>query len=244
MSAAFTSPLGVGEPKRPSSVHWSLALAGAAALQMAGAWAVLTFTPEPEAVVLETQEAFAVKLGPPGGRIQDRKPEPPKPKPKAAAPVAPPPDMPLERAADSEDVQLSAALPEAGDGPVSSGFGAGGQGGKPEPQAEPEPEPPFDRALLNAYLSRARLAYLERLDYPKSLLDRGVQGAGAVHITVDRKGRVLATRITQSTGNAELDGLIQAAADDLRRLEPLPKGYPKDRMTFSVPVRFMVVEGR
>jgi protein TonB len=130
----------------------------------------------------------------------------------------------------------------------------------PEPQAElslpepepPKPEPPSEEKQAtappqaNAPRAVARwestlAAHLEHFKrYPKEARTRGEQGTATVAFTIDHEGRLLSSRIVQSSGSATLDEETLAM---LSRAQPMPK--PPDNvldseLSFVVPVRFNI----
>jgi protein TonB len=130
----------------------------------------------------------------------------------------------------------------------------------PEPQAElslpmpepPKPEPPSEERQAtappqaNAPRAIARwesalAAHLERFKrYPQEARARGEQGTATVAFTIDHNGRLVSSRIVQSSGFARLD---QETLAMLARAQPMPK--PPDsaldsELSFVVPVRFNI----
>jgi TonB family protein len=84
-------------------------------------------------------------------------------------------------------------------------------------------------------------AHLERFKhYPDKARARGDQGTATVAFTIDHDGRVVTSRIVQSSGSETLDEETLAM---LVRAQPLPK--PPDNildseLSFVVPVRFYI----
>jgi protein TonB len=119
----------------------------------------------------------------------------------------------------------------------------------PEP---PKPEPPSEEKQAtappqaNAPRSIARwestlAAHIERFKhYPAEARARGDQGTATVAFTIDHEGRLVSSRIVQSSGSATLD---QETLAMLVRAQPMPK--PPDNvfdneLSFIVPVRFNI----
>ncbi|UDF05034.1 energy transducer TonB [Asticcacaulis sp. AND118] len=74
--------------------------------------------------------------------------------------------------------------------------------------------------------------------YPRQARRRRIEGEVAVAFTMDRQGRVLSSRIQQSSGSAELD---QAALDMLEAAQPLPRppaDVRGDRLAMSYATTF------
>lgn len=82
-------------------------------------------------------------------------------------------------------------------------------------------------------------AHLERFKrYPSEARNRGQEGIAKVAFTIDHNGRLLSSRIVQSSGSATLD---QETLAMLARAQPMPR--PPERvsdaeLSFVVPVRF------
>jgi periplasmic protein TonB len=119
----------------------------------------------------------------------------------------------------------------------------------PEP---PKPDPPSEEKQAtappqaNAPRVIARwesvlAAHLERFKhYPDKARARGDQGTATVAFTIDHDGRVVRSRIVQSSGSDTLDEETLAM---LVRAQPLPK--PPDNvldseLSFVVPVKFYI----
>jgi len=98
---------------------------------------------------------------------------------------------------------------------------------------------PVERATSSAIANWERLlvAQLERHKrYPPQA--HGKVGEARLEFSMDRAGKVLASRIVRSSGNEALD---QEALALLRRAAPLPPppaGLPDDRLSFVVPIRY------
>jgi len=131
----------------------------------------------------------------------------------------------------------------------------------PEPEAEvaipipepPKPEPPSEekhatapqqaRAMPSVVIRwqselAAHIEHFKR--YPAEARSRGDQGTAKVAFTIDHGGRLLMSRIVQSSGSAALDNETLAM---LARAQPMPR--PPDQLstaelTFVVPIRFNI----
>jgi periplasmic protein TonB len=74
--------------------------------------------------------------------------------------------------------------------------------------------------------------------YPSGAQARGEQGIVLLGFSVDRSGHVLAHRIVQSSGHADLD---QEVSEMIERAQPLPAFPPsmtQAKMDLTVPIRF------
>jgi protein TonB len=95
-------------------------------------------------------------------------------------------------------------------------------------------------SVLPSYRERVA-AHLQRYkQYPAELRAAGIRGTSRLTFTVNRSGRVLASRLSGSSGNAGLDAETMAM---IRRAQPLPPFPPEitvSSMSFTVPVLFSV----
>ncbi len=165
-------------------------------------------------------------------------PEPPPPEPPPVAPrpaaVLPPPDQPppppVKTPADAAPPPVAAAPAQEEMAP------AGSQA--PVPEAEPVDSEAARRRAAHA-LSRWQQAMLVRLQLAKSgLRAAGQTGTATVAFAIDRRGRLLTSRIAHSSGSSRLD---QAALSLLARAAPFPDpptGARDDALQFTVPVAF------
>jgi periplasmic protein TonB len=74
--------------------------------------------------------------------------------------------------------------------------------------------------------------------YPNAARSRGEQGTATVAFTIDRDGRLLSSRIVQSSGSSLLDEETLAM---LARAQPMPKPpitAPDGALSLAVPMRF------
>jgi protein TonB len=87
----------------------------------------------------------------------------------------------------------------------------------------------------------ALAAHIERFKrYPAKARSSGEQGIATVAFTIDRQGRLLTSRIVQSSGSAMLD---QETLAMLSRAQPMPappSDLPDNKLSFIVPVRFNI----
>jgi protein TonB len=128
----------------------------------------------------------------------------------------------------------------------------------PEPEPEvamptPEPPPPVEEKPVTAppppqvpvrvvATWQGRLAaHIERFKrYPADARAHGEEGLAKVAFTIDHAGRLLASRIVQSSGSPSLD---QETLEMLARAQPMPPppdGTPDIALSFVVPVRFFI----
>lgn len=182
--------------------------------------------------------------------------------PEPAGPVTPPHETPSEpqpRPRPVEQVQKQeipelprmAKSPDAATLPTRTPL--------PPPQMAPPPPPastqsPAPKAAAPAAgqptsgSSEAQQSWegrvLARLEqkkrYPNEARREGLEDTVYVRITMDRKGRVLASSITRSRNHAVLNDAVR---DLVRRADPLPalpEGVGGDQYTVTVPVNFYI----
>jgi periplasmic protein TonB len=101
--------------------------------------------------------------------------------------------------------------------------------------ATPQTTPPAEliqwQNALTTHLGRFKR-------YPSAARSRGEQGTATVAFTIDRDGRLLSSRIVQSSGSSLLDEETLAM---LVRAQPMPKPpstAPDSALSLAVPVRF------
>ena len=89
------------------------------------------------------------------------------------------------------------------------------------------------------------LAWLERhKEYPRRARTRREEGIVMLYFVIDRQGRMLESRVEESSGRALLD---RAALDMLQRATPLPalpEDMPQARVEMLVPVQFFITDRR
>jgi periplasmic protein TonB len=182
----------------------------------------------------ESQERVAEEAPAPPERKEPEKPKqekmvdtPPAPDPEVAMVEPPPEEGPIEHK-PAPAVALAAPVPTA-------------------PQSAPAPA---ERAAAPAMASVARptsaavanwerllVAQLERHKrYPPQA--RGKVGEARLAFSIDRTGRVLASRIVHSSGSEALDQEALALVRRAAPFPPPPVGLPDDRLLFVVPVRY------
>jgi protein TonB len=76
--------------------------------------------------------------------------------------------------------------------------------------------------------------------YPPSARTRHETGTAQLAFTLDRNGKVLASRIVRTSGFSALD---QETIDTVRRAQPFPPpppNMPGETFDFTVPIRFNI----
>jgi protein TonB len=213
--------------RRGEFVRWVICFAVVLAAHGLGAMALVDnateasdFGVDTPVVVVDLAESFLTSPAPaldlPPGPLEEEQSEPTPPQKEETKP----PELQAE---------LSLPMPEPP---------------KPEPpseekQATAPPQANAPRAI--ARWESALAAHLERFKrYPQEARARGDQGTATVAFTIDHEGRLVSSRIVQSSGSAMLDEETLAM---LARAQPLPK--PPDNvldseLSFIVPVRFNI----
>jgi protein TonB len=212
--------------RRAEVVRWATCLAVVAAAHGFGALALLNNSSEASdfgidvpVVMLELPESLVTSTAPapdlPPGPMEEQESErtpPPKEETKPPEPEA----------------EVAIPIPEPP---------------KPEPPTEEKhaTAPPQAKATPSSVIRWQSLlaAHIEQFKrYPAEARSRGDQGIAKVAFTIDHEGRLLMSRIVQSSGSAALDNETLAM---LARAQPMPR--PPDQLadtqlTFVVPVRF------
>jgi periplasmic protein TonB len=108
-----------------------------------------------------------------------------------------------------------------------------------QPVAPPPATPQTETQTELIQWQNALAAHLGRFKrYPSLARSRGEQGTATVAFTINRDGRLLNSRILQSSGSSLLDEETLAM---LVRAQPMPKPpitTPDSALSFAVPVRF------
>ena len=110
---------------------------------------------------------------------------------------------------------------------------ASGPGISPEVAAAALDEQATYVAALQAYLARHKR-------YPSRARARSEEGVVMLYFAIDRQGTLIATEITESSGNARPD---QAALDMVNRaapFSPMPADMLQARLEVVVPVKFFL----
>jgi periplasmic protein TonB len=115
----------------------------------------------------------------------------------------------------------------------------------PEKVVPPSPAP---RTTVQAPASAPRIdpswqsLLLKRLQqfksYPRQARQRNEQGVALLGFSVDRDGRVLASRIVQSSGHAELDDEVMTMIERAQPLPAFPASMTQEKVELTVPIRF------
>jgi len=227
---------------RADAVHWFVCLAvvliahGTAALALLSSSEHSDFEAGAPVVLLELPEVAAAPAVPPN----DVMPGPPEPE----SEPTPKPKEETKQPEHEADVALPTPEPPKPQPPVEA---------KP-PTAMPSVEiPPSEAAppTPGAAVQKPRIdivrwksalvAHIERFKrYPAKARSSGEQGVAKVAFTIDHQGRLLTSRIMESSGSPTLD---QETLAMLVRAQPMPRPpgeVPDNQLSFVVPVRFNI----
>ena len=150
----------------------------------------------------------------------------PKPEEKPQEKIEQPPVLP------DADVQLPLEV-KPPDKPVE-------QPSPPVPQTTSPPRPRPSAAQVASWHRRIALQVERHKGYPASARARRETGTAELAFTLDRTGKVVATRIARTSGFAALD---QETIDTVRRAQPFPappQNLPGETFDFTVPIRFNI----
>jgi protein TonB len=152
--------------------------------------------------------------------------QPPKPEEKPQENIERPPVLP------DADVQLPLEV-KPPDKPVE-------QPSPPVPQATAPPRPRPSAAQVASWHRRIAVQVERHKRYPASARARHETGTAELAFTLDRTGKVVASRIVRTSGFAALD---QETIGTVRRAQPFPPpptNMPGETFDFTVPIRFNI----
>jgi periplasmic protein TonB len=249
---------------RPELVRWGLCAAivlaahGLAALVLAGGSDEAKLEAGAPVVTIELAPAAVAPPAPPRDlapgplletesqeRVAEETPAPPerkepeKPKEEKVVEVAPAPDP-----------EVAMVEPPPEEGPIEHKPAPVAALAAPVPTAPQSAPAPAERAAAPAVAPTERppsavvakwerllVAQLERHKrYPPQA--RGKVGEARLAFSIDRTGRVLASRILHSSGSEALDQEALALVRRAAPFPPPPAGLPDDGLSFVVPIRY------
>ena len=152
--------------------------------------------------------------------------QPPKVEEKPQEKIEPLPPLP------DADVQLPVEV-KPPDKPIE-------QPSPPVPQATSPPRPKLSAAQVASWHRRIALQVERHKGYPASARARHETGTAELAFTLDRNGKVVASRIVRTSGSAALD---QETIDTVRRAQPFPpppQNLSGETFDFTVPIRFNI----
>jgi protein TonB len=214
--------------RRAEVMRWTTCFTAVVAAHSLGAMALLNNSPDDSdfgidvpVVMLDLPESLATSTATapdlPPGPMEDQESEPTPPPKEETKPAEP-------------EAEVAIPIPEPP---------------KPEPPTEEKhaTAPPQAKTTPSSVIRWQSLlaAHIEHFKrYPTEARSRGDQGIAKVAFTIDHEGRLLMSRIVESSGSATLDNETLAM---LARAQPMPR--PPDQLsnaelTFVVPVRFNI----
>jgi periplasmic protein TonB len=214
---AVLAPEAVGQPADPSTIA---ALPPQEIAEPGPASATTEPSPDPVAEILTSDQAEPL-------------PPPPPHKPAVTQPAKTVARRPQPRATISVPTAAPSRLAEAQQAATAASQYPAGQSAADlaMPATVPGPDPTANYgAMISAWLESHKR-------YPESARQRGEEGGVKLRFRVDRLGRVLAYRLLESTGYADLDDGI----DQMMRgaqLPPFPAGMTQSQIEVSVKLRF------
>jgi periplasmic protein TonB len=230
--------------RRTEVLRWGICFAlvvamhGVAALRvLVNASAVSDFDAgAPVPVVMELPEIAAAPATPPN----DVEPEPPQ---LEAEQIPPPPEEQIKPPEEVAELALPIPEPPKPQPPVDERLPTSSPSVEIPPSEEAPPTPGAEvekrRTILRWQTMLA--AHLERFKrYPSEARNRGEQGVAKVTFTIDHEGRLVSSRIVQSSGSPTLD---QETLDVLARAQPMPRPPEKatdNQLSLTLPVRFSI----
>jgi protein TonB len=110
----------------------------------------------------------------------------------------------------------------------------------PVPETTSPPRPKPSAAQIASWHRRIAQQVERHKGYPPSAQARHETGTAQLAFTLDRSGKVVASRIVRTSGFAALD---QETIDTVRRAQPFPSpppNMPGERFDFTVPIRFNI----
>ena len=110
----------------------------------------------------------------------------------------------------------------------------------PVSQATSPPRPRPSAAQIASWHRKIALQVERHKGYPAAAQDRHETGTAELAFTLDRNGKVVASRVVRSSGFAALD---QETLETVRRAQPFPPppaNMPGETFDFTVPIRFNI----
>jgi protein TonB len=110
----------------------------------------------------------------------------------------------------------------------------------PVPQTTAPPRPRPSATEVASWHRRIALQVERHKGYPDSARARHQTGTAELAFTLDRNGKVVASRIVRTSGFASLD---QETIDTVRRAQPFPpppSNMPGESFAFTLPIRFNI----
>jgi periplasmic protein TonB len=229
---------GVG---RAEAARWTLCFVAVVAAHSLGALWFLPSHPDASefdagapVVMLELPEVQATSATPP----DDLAPAP------TEAESAPTPPKEEQTKPPEQDAEVALPIPEPptpAPPTVASPPTAQPSVTMPAVAALPTPGAEVIPAVILKRWQSALVAHIERFKrYPAEARSHDERGVARVAFSIDHEGRILASRIVQSSGSVTLDA---ESLEMLNRAQPMPRPPAKladSELSFVVPVRFNI----
>jgi len=96
------------------------------------------------------------------------------------------------------------------------------------------------RGIAAEYAGRIQALLADHRRYPRRARQLGQQGEARLFFAVDRDGRLVESRIEQSSGHHVLDREVLAMVERAQPLPPIPEPLARGRLELVVPVQFQL----
>jgi protein TonB len=160
------------------------------------------------------------------------------PEPEVQLPIPRPPEKDTPKEQEDQEVTSEHSTRQSSAAPVTTA--------PPPSEAQPSEVPTAPSAGISAVAARAQaswyntlVAHLNRYKrYPIEARAHNIEGVVKLEFTLDRSGRIVSSRIMQSSGSPLLD---DEAMSMIRRAAPLPappQQVPGTAFSLAVPIKF------
>ncbi len=89
---------------------------------------------------------------------------------------------------------------------------------------------PYEK-LISLWFNKFRV-------YPKEAKEKGIVGSGIIFVKIDRSGKIIASRLKNSTGSKILDDSLIEMVRNANPVIPVPQDYHRNRDSFSYEIKF------
>ena len=152
-------------------------------------------------------------------------PQPKEPDQKLDERIEPPPSLP------NADVTLPREMPKEPERPKEEML-------PPAPLTTAPPPPRPSAAQLSSWHRKIAIQLERHKNYPAAAQAHHETGVATVAFTIDREGKVVATRVINSSGFASLDQATIATVHRAAPFPPPPANLPGPTFDFTVPILF------
>jgi protein TonB len=122
----------------------------------------------------------------------------------------------------------------------------------PEPEAQPAPPsdtppapvttaPPREQPAASAAINKWYKEIVEQIERHKAYAAahaRGLKGVVKFAFSIDRQGRVVSSRVAETSGDAAVDRAALATLEKAQPFPPPPAGMRGDAFPFTMPLKF------